>query len=294
MTVIAMTREMGSLGRDVALGLANELGLELIQHELVAHVAEKMHVLESSVNRFLEGQAGFLERWGINESEFSLYTTEEILDVAARGNVLIRGWGAAYILRDVPHIARVRICGSFSRRVDVLMERIGVDDRNVAFKEIRKSDAAHARTMMHLFHANFEDPLLYDLVLNTDYVSVETCVALVRELASRADYAETEETRSKLEDMRLKHRVMTALHANDETKRSPPSFEVELVPGTGRVKLTGIAYHHDFRNEAERVVEPVPGVAGVDNEMAVVQATGPCWGGTTGFSPPIWSQSTTR
>ena len=99
-------------------------------------------MLESSVNRFLEGQAGFLERWGINESEFSLYTTEEILDVAARGNVLIRGWGAAYILRDVPHIARVRICGSFSRRVDVLMERIGVDDRNVAFKEIRKSDAA--------------------------------------------------------------------------------------------------------------------------------------------------------
>ena len=33
MTVITMTREMGSLGRDVALRLAGRLGLELVQHE---------------------------------------------------------------------------------------------------------------------------------------------------------------------------------------------------------------------------------------------------------------------
>ena len=57
MTVIAMTREMGSRGRDVAVGLAEELGLELVQHEVVEHVADKMHMRESSVNRFLEGSA---------------------------------------------------------------------------------------------------------------------------------------------------------------------------------------------------------------------------------------------
>ena len=52
MAVITMTREMGSLGRDVALGLADRLGLDLIQHELVEHIAEKMHMQEGSVNRF--------------------------------------------------------------------------------------------------------------------------------------------------------------------------------------------------------------------------------------------------
>ena len=63
MAVITMTREMGSLGRDVALGLADRLGLELVQHELVEHIAEKMHMRESSVNRFLEGRSSLLERW---------------------------------------------------------------------------------------------------------------------------------------------------------------------------------------------------------------------------------------
>ena len=83
MTVITMTREMGSLGRDVALGLADRLGLDLVQHELVEHIAEKMHMQESSVNRFLEGKASLLERWGINENDMSLYTAEELLQVAS-------------------------------------------------------------------------------------------------------------------------------------------------------------------------------------------------------------------
>lgn len=142
MTVIAMTREMGSLGKDVALGLAEDLGLRLVQHELVGHLAEKMHVRESSVNRFLEGKASLLERWGIDEQEVSLYTTEEILDVAAEGDVLIRGWGAAYVLRRVQHVACIRICAPEKFRARNLMQRIGIKDENIALREIRKSDAA--------------------------------------------------------------------------------------------------------------------------------------------------------
>ena len=151
MTVIAMTREMGSLGRDVALQIAGDLGLELVQHQMVEHVAGKMHLQESSVNRFLEGKAGLLERWGINEKELSQYTHEEILDVAANDNVLIRGWGATYVLRNVPHVLCARICASEESRTDVLMERIGLTDRDIARKEVLANDAAHARTMSHLF-----------------------------------------------------------------------------------------------------------------------------------------------
>ena len=60
-----------------------------------------MHLQESSVNRFLEGKAGLLERWGVNENDMSLYTTEELLDVARRDNALIRGWGATCVLREI-------------------------------------------------------------------------------------------------------------------------------------------------------------------------------------------------
>ena len=147
MAVITMTREMGSLGRDVALGLADRLGLELVQHELVEHIAEKMHMRESSVNRFLEGRSSLLERWGINENDMSLYTTEELLDVAKRGNVLIRGWGATYVLREISHVACIRVCAPVAMRARNVMDRVGLADREVARKEVRRNDAAYARRM---------------------------------------------------------------------------------------------------------------------------------------------------
>ena len=274
MTVIAMTREMGSLGRDVALQLAEDLGLELVQHQMVEHVADKMHLRGSSVNRFLEGKAGLLERWGINEKELSNYTTEEILEVASGDNVLIRGWGATYVLRDIPHVLCVRICSSEASRIDVLMKRIGIDDRAVAHKEIRANDAAHARTMSHLFHVgDWGDPLLYDLVLNTDQLSVATCVDILKEVLKQPLFTADDASRSLLADMSLDARIKAVLRANPVTAQSSPSFEVELEPGTGRVLLSGVVYDDNFVTTAETLVSQVPGVTSVDNQTRVLSHT---------------------
>jgi cytidylate kinase len=274
MAIIAMTREMGSLGRDVALHLAEDLGLELVQHELVEHVADKMHLRESSVNRFLEGKAGLLERWGIDEQELSLYTTEEILDVATRGNVLIRGWGAPYILRKVPHILCVRICSSEASRIEVLMRRIGIDDAALARKEIQGNDAAHTRAMLHLFHVeDWGNPLLFDVVLNTDQLSIATCVETIKEILKQPEFAPSEQSLSMLGDMRIEAQIRTALRGNPITARPSPSFTADLEPGTGRVTLTGIVFDDEFSRAAEDAVAEVPGVSSVDNQLKILSHT---------------------
>ena len=54
MVVIAMTREMGTLGKDVAQGIADQLDLQVIHHEIVEHdLAERLHLQESAVHRYL-------------------------------------------------------------------------------------------------------------------------------------------------------------------------------------------------------------------------------------------------
>jgi cytidylate kinase len=271
MTVIAMTREMGSRGRDVALRLAEDLGLDLVQHQLVEHVADKMHVGEASVNRFLEGKAGLLERWGINEQKLSLYTTEEILDVAAKGNVLIRGWGAAYVLRKVPHVLCLRICASEATRANVLMKRIGIQDINVAMKEIRANDAAHTRTMVHMFHVqDWGNPRLYDAVFNTDSMSIDTCVACARSIIEQPEFRQTRESEALLCDMTLTAHIESALKTNAATSNFNPSFEFSVRPGTGEVVLDGMVYDDSFVQAATQVVEGVDGVTAVDNRLRVL------------------------
>ena len=95
MTVIAMPREMGTLGKDVALGVAEQLGIEVVHHELVEReIAGRMDIGESAVHQFLEGTPSLWDRWKIDSKKLSRYTAEEMLALAAKGNVLIRGWGA--------------------------------------------------------------------------------------------------------------------------------------------------------------------------------------------------------
>lgn len=53
MPVIAMTREMGSLGKEVAKGVAREFGLMVTQHEIIDVLADKMRLRKSHVVRLL-------------------------------------------------------------------------------------------------------------------------------------------------------------------------------------------------------------------------------------------------
>ena len=276
MTVITMTREMGSLGRDVALGLADRLGLELVQHELVEHIAEKMHMQQSSVNRFLEGKASLLERWGINENDMSLYTTEELLEVAKRGNVLIRGWGATYVLREISHVTCVRVCAPVAMRARNVMERVGITDPAVARKEVRRNDAAYARRMQHLFHVDYRDPMLYDMTFNTEQVSVDACVGMIAATVASPEKQPTPESTAKLEQMVTLAHVRSALRSSEITSRPTPSLTIEHDSETGEIVLSGVADNEEFKFEAERLARDVPGVASVRNELIVVRsAIGP-------------------
>jgi len=146
MTVIAMTREIGSLGTEVAAGVAKRLGLEIIRSEVAAdNVARRLGVTESAVLRYLDGTASLLERWQIDRRKLFHYAAEEILGLAQKGNVLIKGWGAATLLRGVPHVISARVCAPMDFRVGVLMERTGRKDAANVRDEIERFDCTAAR-----------------------------------------------------------------------------------------------------------------------------------------------------
>ena len=57
MPLVAMNREMGSLGKDVAAGLEEALGMKVRHHEMIDHLANRARLRKSHVISFLEGQA---------------------------------------------------------------------------------------------------------------------------------------------------------------------------------------------------------------------------------------------
>src|SRR5688572_8479620 len=109
MPLIAMTREMGSLGKDVAAEVAQRLGRSVVHHEIIDNVASKMRLRKSHVVRFLEGKSGIWERMTTDKTSLSIYTADELFALAEDDHIgIIRGWGAAHLLRNCPHIVAVR------------------------------------------------------------------------------------------------------------------------------------------------------------------------------------------
>ena len=266
MTVITMTREMGTLGKDVALGLAETLDLRIVHHEIVEHdLAQRLGVQESAVHHYLEGAASLLERWKIDKQKLSRYTALEILEFAQQGHIVIRGWGATALLRDVPNVLRIRVCAPMAFRERVMMDRLELKDASIARREIERSDAAHSRVVQGSFGLSWENPLLYHAVLNTESVPVATCVRTVRLLADDPAFQETAATKSALKDKLLEWKIRSTL-----AERYAAGAGISLIEVTVKdaaVILSGTAAHPQLAIAMAQAVREVPGVEEVESRL---------------------------
>jgi hypothetical protein len=160
----------------------------------------------------------------------------------------------------------IRIMRPLAQRVQWLMQQLDTDDSGVAEAEIRRSDHANATRMHQQFGVDWGDPVLFDLVLNTDRLSVDTCVQQIKLLLARPEFAETDASRRLLQSMALHARVRAALRAHAQTE------DVDItIEGSGPdVVLRGIVLQAGERDAAEQVAAAVPGVATVDNQLRVM------------------------
>jgi cytidylate kinase len=269
MPVIALTQEMGSLAKDVALRLAQVGGLEVMRNEVAETVAGRMQVPASLIRRLREGKAGLVERLSTDKAQVALFSSEEVFAQAERGNVVLRGWGATCLLRPVQHVVRVRVTRPFDARVAWLMDHLGTDDRDAAANELRRSDAAHASRMNAQFGVTWGDPLLYDLVLNTDRISVDSAAETVLQLAKQPEFQETPQSRAVLAGLALGARVRAALKANEATS----NVDVQVEARDGRVTLSGIVVNDQEKAETARIAATVAGVKQVEDKLRLMAIT---------------------
>jgi cytidylate kinase len=255
MPIIAITREMGSLGKDVAEGLGEALGLPVVYHEVIDHLADRMRVRKSHVIRLLDGSAGLLERLTADKTSLAIYTADEIYAIASRGGAIIRGWGATHLLREVPHAVCVRVCAPFALRKQRMLERLQSEDHARVGEEIRVNDEAHSAIMRRHFGLQWTDSEHYDLVLNTQRVAVEECVSEVLALARSPRFEETEAARGRLADLALASRVRAALRRAPETREA----RVLVSSERGRITLSGAG----STDEMLAFVEVAAAVSGV-------------------------------
>jgi len=264
MPIVAMTREMGSLGKDVAQGVSDALGIPLYYEEIIDHLADRMRLRKSHVTRLLDGSAGILERMTADKTSLSIFAAEEIVKLAQKGQgAVIRGWGATHLLRPVPHAVCVRVCAPFELRKQRMLKRLGTDDTDKVAMEVRDNDEAHAAIIRRHFNLNFADAEHYDLVLNTERMSVAECVQEVLHAVRAPDFAETAHSKQALADLGLAWQVKAALRHSPRTR----GMRVTVSAKSAAVSFNGAGYSAEDRAAMREVVRTVPGVKEISDGM---------------------------
>jgi cytidylate kinase len=273
MTVIAMTREIGSHGSDVAAGVATALGLEIINSEIVVpHVAGSLGVEQSAVQRYLDGKASLFDRWQIDTRKLSQHTLDQILNLALKDNVLIRGWGAAALFQGIRGVICVRVCAPMALRVRVMMERLGVKDAEAIQQEIERFDDGHSRAMRAAFNFDWNDALLYHIVLNSARLTIDACVTTVCHLARDPQFQDDGTLGTALANKLLETRVSAALR--DEIGIGDAPTGITVSAANGRITLMGVSSRGNLRAKAEKVALRVAGVCDIDNHISSLPSHG--------------------
>ena len=264
MPLIAMNREIGSLGKDVAKGLAQLLGCKVQHHEMVDHLANRARIRKSHVVSFLDGTQGVWERLTVDDMKLRILTADEIVSAAENNEaIVLRGWGATSLLKEVPHAIRVCVTASRRERVSRIMRRLDIEERTAAERIVDQNDEAAQAVMRRHFHIDVRDLNEYDVGFNTDRMSAGQCVDKIMSMVRSPQFEETEASRDKLRDIAIMHHVRAALRTHVSTSHCYVKVSVLY----GRVTLEGVVDDATQRSACADMASRIKGVLDVDNRL---------------------------
>ena len=264
MPVVAMSREMGSLGLEIAERVAQGRNQRVVYHETLGQQANRMRVRRSHVVRLLDGKEGKSERLTAERTSRALFTPDETFRLLQEEDVgVVRGWGAVPLLRDVSHVVKVRVCAPMKMRVRRMMERLDTDDHGFVENEIMISDQTQDAITRRHFGVDWRDASQYDLVLNTGELTVGECVDEIEALMESARMQRTTESVRVFDNLSIAWHVRAALRRDARTT----TMELEVDADLGHVRLSGVLERGLKRSDAVEVAFSVPGVEKVSSTI---------------------------
>lgn len=195
---VTFSREAGAGATTVAEHLAGILNASakgkrgvpwtVFDQTLVREVLDQHELPESYVDfmpedTVSETQLIVQEMFGAQPSHRSLVmkTSRTILHLASMGHAILVGRGASVLGRRLSGGVHVRLIGSEKRRLEWMKEYYKLPEPE-ARAAMERLDSGRRNYVRKYFREDVRDPLLYDLVINTDHVEYEKAAALVAEV----------------------------------------------------------------------------------------------------------------
>jgi cytidylate kinase len=270
MHFITFSRKMGANGSEIARQVAGKLGYNFYDTEAIEKAAREMGFLES-VKEIDKKIPSIFQRLFTHKPTIELdRLTSVIYELAQKGDAVFLGRGSQILLKSFNCALHIRVVASLEKRVQNLLERSF--HREAALKAIEQTDHERGSFIKFAFGVDWENPGLYDVILNMDKLSVQLAVNIVIQMARSEDIkACSIDAMKSIEMMGLTHRAEAALIEAGLTYGPVTSVSIH-VEEPGKIRLIGMVENQQSKARAEQVLKTVKGVNSIDNQIRIVPA----------------------
>lgn len=185
--IITISREFGSGGKYICEKLAEKLGYEYYDKDLISKVTDSTLLPESVVLAYNESLTShklaskfYFGESGINDSIIAAQK-KIIRELAEKGNCIILGRCANYYLKEWDSVLNVFIESDRFARLNRISElhNCSIEEAERMMKEYDKK-----RHLYYQYCTNrkWGDRMDYDIVLNSSKIGMDTCVDVLYDI----------------------------------------------------------------------------------------------------------------
>lgn len=194
MSVITISREVGSGGDSIAQELAKALNYRLVDKAMLEKILKQFGFVQFAQD--YEAAASYWDR--MDGSRLDMVTTmNRVLQATASlGNVIMLGRGSFAVLGEYSNVLNVRLQAPFAARVERIMAERKLTDLATAEKIVKESDQVRASFIQSWYGLRWDVASYFNLVIDTSIVSDDTAVEWILRAREGAEKSTAEYKRS--------------------------------------------------------------------------------------------------
>ena len=260
MAIIAITQHVGTRGVELGRLTAARLGYRFLTSEqLVAATSKAYNVAPAQLVIVDERRPNFWERLKTDTERFTAFFRAVVLKEMATDRVVMIGRSVAQLLPQCRCGLRVRLTGPFKDRAREVAEEEKLAPA-IAERRVRDYDYEVRARIQTLLGVDIDDPVNFNLVLNTFAMPIEMSVCVLAGLAGEIDRVARAEDWRGIRDAALAAEIRAALMLHPKIGHAP----MEVRCTSGAVQINGPGLVPPWDDLVNEVVRRVDGVRSVE------------------------------
>ncbi len=265
MYFVTISEMLGTHGEKIAREVANTMGYAYYGKEELFKAAEGLGFLSDVLKMELKNPP-LIEKFFSDKPKIYLDRFQAVVfEVAKKGNAVFFGKGSQLLLHSFDCALHVLITGSLEKRKQRVMGDLHVDSE-VADRIVATSDHDKRGFLRYAFDEDWLNPQLYHLILNTDVLTVDSCVKVI------AEAARSEEIKSCGTDAVKQLGKFSLQRQIESTLLESGVMSLHLffsVEDVDTVRVFGVADSRDEKEGIERLLRGIKDIKKVKNDLTI-------------------------